>query len=314
MARYLQRRLLAMIPALLGISIIIFFMIHLIPGDPISIMLGRVSDKEVLAAVRAQYGLDKPLATQYFAWLGNAVRGNLGYSISTHQPVAAQIAERLPRTLYLLVGGISITLLLAVPTGILAAAKHNSWIDLGLTTMTLVLMSIPSFWLAIMLILVLAVRFRLLPATGFVYPQEDFGEFLRHIFIPSLALGATEAALVARILRSSMLDALQREYVTVARAKGVCERRVLYVHALRNAAIPVITVFAIEIGYLLGGAIVIEQVFAYPGMGLLLITAIRTRDYPVIQGTILVFALLFLTVNLLTDILYTLVDPRIRYS
>ena len=314
MARYLQRRLLAMIPALLGISIIIFFMIHLIPGDPISIMLGRVSDKEVLAAVRAQYGLDKPLATQYFAWLGNAVRGNLGYSISTNQPVAAQIAERLPRTLYLLVGGIFFTLLLAVPTGILAAAKHNSWIDLGVTTMTLVLMSIPSFWLAIMLILVLAVRFRLLPATGFVYPQEDFGEFLRHIFIPSLALGATEAALVARILRSSMLDALQREYVTVARAKGVCERRVLYVHALRNAAIPVITVFAIEIGYLLGGAIVIEQVFAYPGMGLLLITAIRTRDYPVIQGTILVFALLFLTVNLLTDILYTLVDPRIRYS
>jgi peptide/nickel transport system permease protein len=314
MGQYLQRRLLGMIPALLGISIFVFLIVHLIPGDPISVMMGRVSDPEVRAALRAQYGLDQPLATQYFVWLGNAARGNLGYSISTSEPVLSQILERLPRTLYLIIGGMSITLLLAVPTGILAAAKHNSWVDLGITTFTLMLMSIPSFWLAILLILLLAVQAKWLPATGFVDPRDGFIDFLRHMLIPSLALGATEAALVARILRSSMLDALHQEYIAVARAKGARERRVLYLHALPNAAIPVVTVFAIEIGYLLGGAIVIERVFAYPGMGLLLITAITTRDYPLIQGTILVFAFFFLVVNLLTDIVYTLIDPRIRYD
>ena len=303
-----------MIPALLGISVFVFLIIHLIPGDPISVMMGRVSDPEVLAALRAQYGLDKPLITQYFVWLGNVVQGNLGYSISTNEPVLSQILERLPRTLYLILGGVSITLLLAVPSGILAAARHNSWIDLGITTLTLILMSIPSFWLAILLILVFAVQFKVLPATGFVDPREGFGDFVRHMVIPSVALGATEAALVARILRSSMLDALRQDYISVARAKGAGERRVLYLHALPNAAIPVVTVFAIEVGYLLGGAIVIERVFAYPGMGLLLITAITTRDYPLIQGTILVFALLFCVVNLLTDIVYTLIDPRIRYD
>jgi peptide/nickel transport system permease protein len=314
MGQYLPRRLLGLIPALLGISVFVFLIIHLIPGDPIAVMMGRVSDPEVRAALRAQYGLDQPLVTQYFVWLGNALQGNLGYSISTSQPVLGQIVERLPRTLYLIIGGMSVTLLLAVPTGIMAAARHNSWIDLGVTTLTLVLMSIPSFWLAILLILVLAVHVKWLPATGFVDPRVDFVEFLRHMIIPCLALGATEAALVARILRSSMLDALRQEYIAVARAKGARERRVLYLHALPNAAIPVVTVFAIEVGYLLGGAIVIERVFAYPGMGLLLITAITTRDYPLIQGTILVFAFLFLIVNLLTDILYTLIDPRIRYD
>jgi peptide/nickel transport system permease protein len=303
-----------MIPALLGVSIIIFGIIHFIPGDPITFMLGRRQDPTVVAALQAQYGLDRPLPVQYIDWLGKALRGDLGASILTGDSVSAQILERLPRTLYLLIGSMLIAVAIAVPCGILAAAKHNTWADLGITTGSLVALSIPSFWLAIILILLFAVQLQILPATGFVYPQEDLGEFLRHMIIPCFALGAIEAALITRIMRSSMLDALRQDYVTLARAKGAGQRRVLFIHALRNAAIPVATVVALEIGYLLGGAIIIERVFAYPGMGYLLITAIVSRDYPVIQGTILVFALLFFLVNLATDVIYTFLDPRIRYT
>jgi peptide/nickel transport system permease protein len=303
-----------MVPALLGVSIIIFGMIHFIPGDPITFMMGRRQDPTVAAALQAQYGLDRPLPVQYVDWLGKAMRGDLGASILTGDSVSAQILERLPRTLYLLVGSMLIAVAIAVPCGILAAAKHNTWTDLGITTGSLVALSIPSFWLAIILILVFAVQLQILPATGFVYPREGLGDFVQHMIIPCFALGAIEAALITRIMRSSMLDALRQEYVTLARAKGAGQRRVLFVHALRNAAIPVATVVALEIGYLLGGAIIIERVFAYPGMGYLLITAILSRDYPVIQGTILVFALLFFLVNLGTDVIYTFLDPRIRYT
>jgi peptide/nickel transport system permease protein len=312
--RYIVRRLLGMIPALLGISILVFLLVHLIPGDPISVMLGRVSDPEVLAAVRAQYGLDRPLSVQYFVWLGHVVRGNLGYSISNGSPVAGLVFDRLPATLYLLGGGLSVALLLAAPVGILAAAKRDTWVDLSGTLASLLFMSIPSFWLAILLVLLMAVHWGLLPATGYVAPQDDWREFLKCLVMPSLALGVSEAGFIARLLRSSMLDVLRQDYVTVARAKGVRERRVIYRHALPNALIPVITVVAIEIGYLLGGAIIIERVFAYPGMGLLTITAISARDYPLIQGTILVFAVFFLLINLLTDLLYAVVDPRITYE
>jgi peptide/nickel transport system permease protein len=312
--RYIVRRLLGMIPALLGISILVFLLIHLIPGDPISAMLGRVSDPEVLAAVRAEYGLDRPLSIQYFVWLGNVVQGNLGYSISNGAPVSDLVFGRLPATLYLLAGGLCVALLLAAPIGILAAAKRDTWIDLSGTTVSLIFMSIPSFWLAILLILLLAVHWGLLPATGYVPPREDLSGFLKCLVMPSLALGVSEAGFIARLLRSSMLDVLHQDYVTVARAKGVRERRVIYRHAIPNALIPVITVVAIEVGYLLGGAIIIERVFAYPGMGLLTITAISTRDYPLIQGTILVFAVFFLLINLLTDLLYAVIDPRIKYG
>ncbi len=314
MQRYLLRRILGIFPSLIGISIFVFLIIHLIPGDPISVMMGQVSDPEVLATVRARYGLDKPLAVQYVSWLGKVLRGDLGESISNGSPVLDQIAERLPATLYLLTGGMLIALLLAFPIGILAAAKHNSWVDLSMTSLILVFTSIPGFWLAILLILLLAVQFQLLPATGFARPSEDLGEFFKHLAMPALALGASEAGFIARLVRSSMLDTMRQDYIAVARAKGVSEGRVMRRHALPNALIPVLTVVALEIGYLLGGAIVLEKVFAYPGMGLLLITAISTRDYPLIQGTVLVFAFFFLIINLLTDLLYAIVDPRIRYA
>ena len=314
MQRYLLRRLLGMIASLLGVSIFVFLIIHLIPGDPISIMLGRVSDPEVVAEVRSQYGLDQPLAVQYFVWLGNVLRGDLGRAITNGEPVAGQIAERLPPTLYLFVGGLLVALVLAAAIGILAAAKHNTWIDLGGTVVTLLLMSVPSFWMAILLILLLAVRLEFLPATGYVPPSADLRGFFGSIVMPCLALGAAEAGFIARLLRSSLLDTLRQDYVTVARAKGVAERRVMLRHALPNALIPVLTIVALEVGYLLGGAIIIERVFAYPGMGLLLITSIASRDYPVVQGTILIFAVFFLLINLLTDVLYAVVDPRIKYG
>jgi peptide/nickel transport system permease protein len=314
MQRYVLRSLVGLIPVLFGISVFIFLIVHLIPGDPVSVMLGRVSDPTVVAAVKAEYGLNKPLVVQYATWLGQVGHGDLGYSISNGEAVAPQIAERIPRTLYLLLGGMLLALLVAVPTGILAAAKHNSWVDLAATTLNLVLMSIPSFWFAIILMLILAVQYRVLPATGYVPPEAGFGDFLRHLVIPCVALAAAEAGMIARLLRSTMLDTLSQNYIVVARAKGTPRRRVLYRHALRNSVVPVVTVVAVEIGYLLGGSIIIEQVFGYPGMGLLLITAITARDYPVIQGTILVYALFFLLINLLTDLLYALLDPRIKYA
>jgi peptide/nickel transport system permease protein len=314
MQRYLLRRVVALVPTLFGISVFVFLMIHLIPGDPIAVMMGRNADPEALAAVRARYGLDRPLPVQYLSWLGDALQGDLGASIRTDASVLTSVADRLPPTLYLLVGGMLVTMLLAAPIGIVAAARHNSWVDLLGTTATFALMSIPSFWFAILLILLLAVEFGILPATGYVPPSEDFPAFLKTMVMPCLALGAGEAGFIARLLRSSMLETLRQDYITVARAKGVSERRVLRRHAVPNALIPVLTVVALEIGYLLGGAIIIERVFAYPGMGLLLIDAVSSRDYPLIQGTVLILALFFLLINLLTDLLYAVLDPRIRYG
>lgn len=314
MLHYLGRRLLGMIPALLGVSLFVFGIIHLIPGDPVSMLMGNVVDPEARAVLMARYGLDRPLHLQYFEWLGRVLRGDLGQSIQTSEPVSRQIAERLPRTVYLLIGSVFVAVTIALPSGILAAARHNTWTDLSVTTMSLIALSTPSFWLAIILMLIFAVQLRVLPATGYVEPTQDLGGFFRHMIIPCISMGAIEAALFTRIVRSSMLDALQQEYITLARAKGAGERRVLFIHALRNAAVPVATVIGLEIGYLLGGAVIIERVFAYPGMGYLLISAVSRRDYPVIQGTILVFASLFFLVNLITDVVYTLLDPRIRYS
>ena len=314
MGRFLVQRLLGMIPALLGVSLVIFGIVHFIPGDPVSFMVGQIHDPEMVAALQEHYGLDRPLPVQYVDWLGKVLRGDLGKSILTGAPVLSQILERLPRTLYLLLCTVCVSTLISIPAGVVAAWRHNTWTDLGITTLTLLALSTPSFWLAIMLILLFAVQLRILPATGFVYPHEGLVEFFRHMAIPSLAMGAIQAAFLSRVMRSSMLDAMRQDYVTLARAKGASERRVLFVHALRNAAIPYATALGLDIGYMLGGAIIIERVFAYPGMGYLLVTAIVSRDYPVIQGTILVFAALFFLVNLLTDLVYTLLDPRIRYS
>ncbi len=314
MQRYIARRLLTMLLLALIISILVFSMIHLLPGDPIDVMFGDVRDPVAMATIRNLYGLDQPLPLQYLTWVNNLLHGSLGLSFRLHLPVSDLIMERFPRTLMLAVGGMLISLLIAFPAGILAARRYNSWADVAISAASLVGLSMPGFWLALLLVIVFAVRLHWLPPTGYVPPWENAGEWLRTIVMPCVTLGAIMAASTTRMLRSSLLEVLKQEYVTVANSKGLADRRVLLRHALPNALIPTITVIGIQLGQLLGGAIVIERVFAYPGMGLLLINAISERDYPLIQATILVFALSFIIVNLLTDIDYAFIDPRIRYE
>lgn len=314
MWRYIVKRIIMIIPTLLIISVVVFSVIHLIPGDPVQLMFGRTPDPVQIEYLRHLYGLDKPLYTQYFVWLNNILHGNLGKSIQLQIPVTELIMERFPRTIFLCLTGIIISVLVSFPTGIIAAWRHNKWQDLTISTFCLILISIPSFWLGILLIMVFAVYFHLLPAIGYISPSVNFLEFLKHIILPSIALGATLAAVSARVLRISLLDVLSQDYISLARAKGAPEKKVLFVHALRNALIPTITVVGMQSGYLLGGVIVIERVFAYPGVGLLLVRSVFERDYPLIQAIILVFAVTFVLVNLITDIVYAFIDPKIRYK
>jgi peptide/nickel transport system permease protein len=296
------------------ISILVFSMIHFLPGDPIDVMFGEARDPVAMAAIRNLYGLDRPLPLQYLTWAGNLVRGSLGLSFRLRLPVADLIAERLPRTLMLAVGGMLVSLTLAFPAGILAARRYNSWADVAISAASLIGLSMPGFWLALLLVIIFAVSLQWLPPTGYVPPWENPGEWLRTMIMPCVTLGVIMAASTTRMLRSGLLEVLRQEYVRVAHSKGLTERRVLLRHALPNALIPTVTVVGIQLAQLLGGAIVIERVFAYPGMGLLLINAISERDYPLIQASILVFALAFVFVNLVTDITYAFIDPRIRYE
>jgi len=314
MLKYLIKRLLMAIPTVIGITIIVFMIIHFIPGDPIQIMFGRAPDPVQIENLRRFYGLDKPLYIQYFIWLNNILHGNLGRSIQLGLPIFDLIIERFSRTVLLCIIGMIVSLCISFPTGIIAASRYNKWQDLVASTACLILISIPSFWLGILLIIVFAVYLHIFPSVGYVSPSVNLYDFLRHIALPALTLGAALAAVSARILRVSLLEVLTQDYITLAKAKGASEKRVLFVHALRNALIPTITIVGMQTGYVLGGAIVIERVFAYPGMGLLLISAIFNRDYPLIQGAVLVFAITFVVVNLVTDLIYALIDPKIRYE
>jgi peptide/nickel transport system permease protein len=312
--KYVLGRLLAAIPTLFGVTVIAFLIVHLIPGDPVMVMFGSEPDPIVMERLRALYGLDKPLPVQYFTWLKNMLSGNMGHSIRLNQPIIEMIAERLPRTLILTISATVLSLLIALPAGVLAAYRQNSWLDLSITGGSLLGMATPGFWQGIMLLILFAVYWPILPLGGWADPGVDFPGFLARLVLPSITLGTSLAAVSTRILRSSMLEVLKMEYVTVARAKGLHERRVILKHALRNALIPTLTVVAMQIGYLMGGTIVIERVFAYPGLGLLLLSAVQERDYPLIQAQILVFASFFVAVNLITDLFYSLIDPRIRYQ
>jgi peptide/nickel transport system permease protein len=310
--RYLLKRILATIPSLLLITVLVFFLVRLIPGDPVSSLLELQRDPKIVAELRAFYGLDRPIFEQYLTWLGTVASGSLGRSFINGTPVTSLVLERFPRTIYLMAGGLAVSLAIALPCGLIAATHRRSWVDLGVSTLATVSLAVPSFFFGILLMLVFAVALGWLPTTGFVEPGEDFVGFLKHMLMPWFTLGAALAALTTRILRSSMLDVLSQDYIRTARAKGLDDRVVLVRHALRNAAIPTITVVGVQAGYLMGGAIVTERVFAYPGMGLLMVGSITTRDYPVIQAGIMLFALSFVVINLFTDVLYVLVDPRIR--
>ena len=320
MGRYLLRRLIISIPVLIGITIATYTIVNLAPGDPVSALL----NPEQVAALgpgwveqqKEALGLNKPIPVRYGLWMKELARGNLGFSLVDRQPVAHKLAERIWPTLRLMLLALSIALLIAIPTGVLSALKQYSLLDYIVTAFGFLAISIPSFFLGLGAIYIFAVKFGWLPAGGMytVGKPPSLGDAIRHIVLPATVLGLAQAAPLIRYTRSGMLEVIRQDYVTVARAKGLGERLVIFRHALRNALIPLVTVIALQLPALLGGTVIIEAVFAWPGMGTLAITAIRGRDYPVIMAINLISALMVLTSNLAADLVYAVIDPRIRYT
>ena len=307
MYAYLIRRVLATIPVLLGVSLLVFSMLHLVPGDPVKMMLSEFqTTPQQVELLRSQLHLNDPLPVQFGRYLWNALHGDLGYSIRDVRPVSADIGENLPATLELAVAGLLIAGILGITLGIVAAINQNSWADILSMLFAMVGVSMPSFWLGLLFIFALSLRVHWFPATG--------GTGLRALVLPALTLGLGASAIIARLTRSSMLEVLRQEYVTTARAKGVREWRVIVQHALKNALIPVVTIFGLQFGRLLAGTVVIETVFSRPGIGRLIVDAILAKDFPLVQGIVLVVAVSYVLVNLVVDLIYALLDPRIRYT
>ena len=306
------RRLALSIPILVLVSIMVFSLIHLIPGDPVTVMLGQEATPEVKQALRHELGLDRPLVTQYFVWLGRVVRGDLGRSLVDRAPVLDQIRLRLPATIELAIGAFLIALLIAIPAGVLSATRRGSAVDHASTILALGGLSLPSFWLAMLLIIVFAVKLQWLPASGYVPFFENPRANLTAMILPMFATGIRESAFLMRMLRSSMLEVLHADYVRTARAKGLRERAVVLRHALRNGLVPVVTSSGLVIAGLLGGLVITESIFSIPGFGRLIVDAIFQRDFITVQGAILVSAVLVVLVNLVVDLLLVLIDPRLK--
>ena len=317
MRNYIIKRLLVAIPTILGISIVIFMIMHLIPGDTISAMIGtqyKLTDAQA-QSLRAYFGLDKPLPEQYFNWLVNALHGNFGLSVRAGTPVLSEILGRFPLTFELTILAMIIALLIGLPIGVLSAVKRDSILDVFGRLLALIGMSLPNFWMGTLIIFALSVYFRILPNSGdYVDFSVDPIANLKQMIFPALTLGFAFSAAVMRTARSSLLEELNKEYAKTARAKGNREQNVIFKHCLPNTLIPIITLVGFQMGYLFGGAVIIEEVFAMPGMGRLLLNAISQRDYALVQGTIVFIAIIFVLVNLLTDIAYAYVNPRIRYD
>ena len=311
---YIIKRLIAMLPVLALVSLIVFTIIHLTPGDPALIMLGEEATPQALAALRHELGLDQPLPVQYLVWLSHVLRGDLGRSIRTNQPVIEAITQRLPVTLELTTLAMVISIMAAIPAGIISATRRNSASDLISTTLALLGISMPSFFLAILLIFVFSLKVRWLPPMGYTPFQKGVWENLRGMVLPAVTLGTAAMAIVARLTRSTLLEALQQDYIRTARAKGLREQAVIYSHALKNAMIPITTILGLQIGFLLGGAVITETIFALPGVGRLVVASIFERDFPLVQGVVLVLALMHLVINLIVDLLYAYLDPRIRMA
>jgi peptide/nickel transport system permease protein len=309
---YVARRLAVLVPTLLVVSVLIFSLQQLLPGDPALALAGEEHDAAVVAAIRARYHLDRPLVVQYGIWIGNVLRGDFGESLRNRIPVAELIASKLPVTVELAICSMVIALVIGLPAGIVSAARKGTAVDVAANLVALSGLSVPHFWLGIMLILLFAVRLGWLPASGYVPPWESLSRNLLTILLPSFVLGTGVAGVMMRHTRSAMLQTLDADYVRTARAKGVSEQLVVLKHALRNALIPIITLGAIEFGRLLSGAVLTEQIFAIPGFGKLLVDGVFNRDYAVVQAVVLVSATLYLVLNLLADILYFVVNPRLR--
>lgn len=306
MSAYVLRRLVLAVPTLLGVTLVVFALIRLVPGDPARLVLGLQASEEEVQRLRVQLGLDQPLPVQYARFLARLLQGDLGRSVVTGEPVLREIGARLPATVQLAVTSTVVATLTGVAAGVVSATRQYSWWDYAVMTVALFGISLPVFWLGLMLMLLFSVHLRWLPAGGYGTPA--------HLVLPTVTLAAFSVAIIARMTRSSLLEVLHQDYVRTAWAKGLSSRAVVLRHALKNALIPVVTVIGLQFGGLLGGAILTETVFAWPGMGRLLVGAIVARDYPVVQGTVLVFAALFTLVNLAVDVLYAYVDPRIHYG
>lgn len=314
MGQYILKRILGAIPILVIVGVCAFFLIHLIPGDPALVMLGIEATPEQVEVVRQEMGLNKPLHIQLLVWFSKIARGDLGNSYFLHRPVTEAIGERLPATVALSVLALVFGVIIGVPAGIIAAVKQDSWIDQLVMTFALAGVSMPSFWLGLTLMMIFAVQLGYFPTGGYVPVTENLVEGIRHMVLPVMSLGFMQAALVARMTRSSMLEVLRQDYIRTARAKGISDRVVILKHALRNAAVPILTVTGTGFGVLLGGSAITETVFTYPGIGRLVILAVQRRDYPLVQGVILTTALLCVLVNIAVDIAYSFVDPRIEYE
>jgi peptide/nickel transport system permease protein/oligopeptide transport system permease protein len=303
---YLAQRVVGVVVTILFVAITIFLMVRILPGDPARVIAGVLATDQDVQRIRAQLGLDQPMWVQARIFLTDLVRGDLGISARTSNPVSAEILARLPNTVLLAVVSLVIAVAVGLPLGTLAAARAGSMTDLAVSALVVFGISMPVYWLGLMLIILFSIRLRWLPAAGFDGPAS--------VLLPAITLAAFSVAFVARITRSSMLEVLRQDYVRTARAKGVKRRSVLWRHALRNALSPIVTVIGLQFGQLLGGAILTETVFGWPGVGRLLVDSIFSRDYPMVQGLVIVFALLFAVVNLIVDLLYERIDPRVRYG
>ncbi len=309
---YAGRRLLLVLPMLFGMSFLIFALMRLVPGDPAVAVLGFKATPEAVRALRETFHLDAPWPAQYARWLAGALRGDLGVDFRQNEPIGAMILARLPVTVELTALATACAVLVGVPLGLLGGARRGGGADRASLAVGLVGVSIPDFWLGIILILLLSLGARLLPSSGFVPLTEDPVANLRHLALPALTLATSRAAVLGRLTRAAVLDTVHRGYVRCARAKGLRERAVLWRHVLPNAAIPIVTVVGLQVGYMLGGAIVVETIFALPGVGRMTLDAVLERNYPVVQSAVLVIGALFMLVNLATDLLYGVLDPRIR--
>jgi peptide/nickel transport system permease protein len=314
MREYLIKRFMLLIPTFIGITLVVYSVLLMLPGDPVDVLLGQEYDAQIAAKLRAEWGLDDPIIVQYGKWLWHIMQGDWGRSMFSRKPVFDEVMNKLPLTLQLVALALFFEIVISVPAGVISAVKPYTWWDYGASTLALVGVSIPSFFLGILLFLTFGLWLGWLPVQGYVPLRESVVDNLRHLILPTVALGVARTAILTRLIRGSMLEVIRQDYVTTARAKGLAEALIINKHALKNALIPAVTVLGLQVGFLVGGAIIIEKLFALPGIGSYGIDAITNRDYPQVLGFILISALVFQVANLCVDLVYCFLDPRIRYG
>jgi peptide/nickel transport system permease protein len=314
MRKYIFRRLLSIIPVLWLVSIMVFALIHLVPGDPVLVILGSSAEAEQIELMRQRLGLDQNIVVQYWKWATGLLQGDLGTSIISDEPVAKLIWERMPVTLSVAAAALLLSLAISLPTGIIAALRHNTYTDYIFMALVILAVSVPSFWLALLLMMLFSVQLKLLPMMGWVSIFDDFWQGIQYLILPATSLAFILAAIVARMTRSSMLEVLREDFIVTALAKGTPKRYIVFKHALKNAFAPVLTIIGFQVGFLLGGTVVIEDIYSIPGVGRLIFSAISNRDYPVVQGCMLMVTAIYVFVNAAVDIAYAYFDPRVSYD